>query len=69
MSKDEFNAKQVHGLLVSNLRGLDSGQVTVERANAVARLGTAIFNGARARLKIQTQAGGGVSEDLRDFAK
>ena len=66
---NEFNAKQVHALLIRNLDGLDKGTVTVDRANAIARLGTTIFNGVRTRLKVQVQAGEGVSQDLRDYAR
>lgn len=64
----ELNASQITSLLIKNLEGLDAGTVTVDRANAISRLGTTIFQGVRARLKVQTQAGMAVTQDLRDFA-
>ena len=66
--KLELTAKQIHGLLVKNLEGLDSGKVTVDRANAIARLGNTIFAGVRTQLKVQVQAGQEISKDLRDYA-
>ena len=64
----ELNASQITSLLIKNLEGLDAGTVTVDRANAISRLGTTNFQGVRARLKVQTQAGMEVSKDLREFA-
>lgn len=65
----EDTAKDLHRLLMKNLQGLDEGTVTVDRANAVARLGGVLFAGVRTRLKVQTQAGNGVSDDLKSWAK
>lgn len=59
----------MHEVLMKNLQGLDDGTVTVDRANAIARLGNTIFQGVRTRLKVQIQAGGNVSEDLTVWAK
>ena len=70
MSKqNDLNARQIHAILVSNLMGLDKGTVTTDRANAIARLGNTIFQGVRTRLKVQTQAGQSVSQDLKDYAE
>ena len=66
---DNMNAREVHEVLVRNLKGLESGEVSVDHANAVARLGNTIFAGVKTRLKVQTQAGQPVSEDLRNYAK
>ena len=64
-----LGAQGIHNLLVKNLKGLDAGDVTVDRANAIARVGNTIFQGVRTRLKVQTQAGQGVSDGLATWAK
>ena len=70
MSKaSDPTAKQIHDILVKNLEGLHEGNVTTDRANAIARLGNTIFQGVRTRLKVQTQAGQQVSPDLVEYAK
>ena len=64
-----LGASGLHALLTKNMAGLDDGTVTVDRANAIARLGNTLFHGIRTRLKVQTQAGQAVSGDLQKWAE
>lgn len=66
---DCIGAEGLHAILMRNMEALDRGELSVERANAIARLGNTIFQGVRTRLKVQSQAKGCSSSALTEWAR